>query len=175
MHRFSELVYRSTTFSLSALKEIEYKVIAELEASGSTNAVKNLQMIQLQKAIIAIGMFSLFESILQEGLGCRDGFEEAKKILNQLGNTDLKNRFGDFVFAINVLKHGRGRSYDELLAKSNSLPFRIKLPEEVSFDEGDVSEVSTLIEADDDFVLACAKLIEEVSEEIKKARPDYYF
>jgi hypothetical protein len=175
MHRFSELVYRSTTFSLSTLKEVESKVIEELKTRGSTIAVKNLQTIQLQKVIISTGMFSLFESILQEGLGCQNGFVEAKKILTQSGNNDLNNRFEDFICAINVLKHGRGRSYDALIAKYNYLPFRIKLPEDGFFNEGNVSEVSTLIEVDDDFVLACAKLIEDVSEEIKKVRPDYFF
>ena len=50
-------------------------------------------MIQLQKAITAIGMFSLFEFIIQNGLNCRNGFDEARNILNQSANNDLKNRF----------------------------------------------------------------------------------
>ncbi|MFA9190265.1 hypothetical protein AAGV28_02675 [Flavobacterium sp. FZUC8N2.13] len=106
MHQFSELVYRSTAFSLGTLEEIESKVIEELQTSGgSTTLVKTLQMIQLQKTIIAIGIFSLFESILQEDLSCKNGFEEAKKIIYQSGNTELKNRFEDFIYAINTLKH----------------------------------------------------------------------
>jgi hypothetical protein len=131
-------------------------------------------MIQLQKAIIAIGMFSLFDSILQEGLDCRNGFEEAQKILVETGNIDLKTRFENFICAINVLKHGKGRTYNALVVKSTSLPFRIKLPGENFFYEGDVSEVSTLIEVDDKFVLNCAQLIEQVSKEIRKVRSDYY-
>lgn len=173
MHRFSELVYRSTAFSLDSLEDLESKVIEQLQTSTSTGLVKTLQMVQLQKAIIAIGMFSLFESILQDGLTCKNGFDEAKIILDQSGNVDLKNRFDDFICAINVLKHGKGRSYDALVAKSTSLPFRIKLTEEDFFNEGDVSEVSTLIEVNDKFVLDCAKLIEEVSEEIRKTHLDF--
>jgi hypothetical protein len=175
MHRFTELVYRSTAFSLSGLKELELKVLEEMKTSGSTILVKNLQMIQLQKAIIAIGMFSLYESVLQDGLTCKNGFDEAKKILNQSKNTDLINRFEDFKCAINVLKHGKGQSYDALVAKATSLPFKIKIHGEYFFDEGDVSEISTLIEVNDEFVLACASLIEEVSKEIRKVRPDYFF
>lgn len=175
MHQFSELVFRSTSFTLGVLEEVESKVIEQQQTSGSTVLVKNLQMIQLQKAITAIGMFSLFESILQDSLACRNGFDEAKNILNQSGNNDLNNRFEDFICAINVLKHGKGRSYDTLVAKSSILSFKIKMPREDYFDEGDVSEISTLIEVNDEFVLACARLIEEVSEEIRTERPDFFF
>lgn len=173
MHRFSELVLRSTSFTLDSLKEVEFKIIELLQTSGSTVLVKNLQMIQLQKVITAIGMLSLFESILQDGLACNNGFEEAKKILKQSGNNDLNNRFEDFICAINVLKHGRGRSYETLVAKSSMLPFKIKMPGEDFFYEGDVSEISTLIEVNDDFVLDCARLIEEISEKIRNARQDF--
>ena len=174
MHSFSELILSSTSFTLDSLKEVESKVIEQLKTSGSTVLVKNLQMIQLQKAITAIGMFSLFESILQDGLTCKNGFDEAKSILKQSGNIDLNNRFEDFICAINVLKHGKGRSYDTLVAKSSLLSFKIKMPGEDYFDEGDVSEISTLVEVNDDFVLDCASLIEEVSEEIKNARHDFF-
>ncbi|MCB9311006.1 MAG: hypothetical protein H6567_13190 [Lewinellaceae bacterium] len=174
MHQFSDLVYRSTAFSLGTLSEVESKVIDELQTSGSTTLVKTLQMIQLQKAIIAIGMFSLFESIIQDGLNCSNGFKEAKKIISQSGNVSLSLRFEDFICAVNVLKHGKGRSYNALVAKANNLPFKIKLPGEEYFDEGDVAEVSTLIEVDDEFALACAELIEEVSNEIRKAKPEYF-
>jgi hypothetical protein len=64
---------------------------------------------------------------------------------------------------VNVLKHGRGRSYDALVAEAVTLPFRVKLPEEAFFNEGDVSEVSALIEVDDRFVLLCADVINQVS------------
>ena len=174
MHNFSELVFRSTAFTLDSLKEVEDKIIKLLQTSGSTVLVKNLQMIQLQKTITAIGMFSLFESILQDRLTCKNGFEEAKKILIQSGNDEINKRFEIFICAINVLKHGKGRSYDTLIAKSEVLPFKIKIPGEDYFEEGDVSEISTLIEVNDDFILDCAKLIKEVSEEISKVRQDIF-
>ena len=174
MHSFEELVYRGTSFTLNALEEVNSNVIEEHQTSGSTIDVKNLQMIQLQKVILSIGIFSLFDSILQEGLSCRNGFEEAKKILLQIGRVELHNRFYDFICAINVLKHGQGRSYNALVSKSESLPFKLKLPGENFFDEGDVSEISTLIKVDDEFVLNCAELIELVSIEIRNEKPEYY-
>ena len=66
--------------------------------------------------------------------------------------------------AINALKHGRGASYDALVTKADSLPFRIKRPGQHFYDEGDVSEVSTLVQVDDKFVLGCADVIRDVSE-----------
>lgn len=175
MHSYSELIHRSTSFSLKSIENIEAKVIDELQTTGSTIAVKNLQMIQLHKVIISIGMFSLLESILQKGLKCQNGFEEARKILIDSGKIDLNNLFVDFIYAINVLKHGKGRSYNYLIDKLDSLPFKIKLPDEDFFDEDDISEVETLIEVNDEFVLACAKLIEDISNEIRKKRSDFLY
>ncbi len=167
MHAFEDLIYRSTSFTLGTLDEANSKIIEALQTSGSTIHVKNLQMIQLQKTIFAIGMFSMFDAILQDQLKCRNGFEGAKNILKEKKKLELQNRFDEFICAINVLKHGEGRSYDALVSKAELLPFKIKLRGENFFDEGDVSEIDTLIEVDDTFVLNCANLIESVSNEIK--------
>ena len=167
MHAFEDLIYRSTSFTLATLEEANSKIIEAFQASGSTIHVKNLQMIQLQKKIFAIGMFSMFDAILQDQLQCRNGFEKAKNILKEKQNLELHNRFNEFICAINVLKHGEGRSYDALVSKFRFLPFEIKLHGENFFDEGNVSEINTLIEVDDNFVLNCANLIESISNEIK--------
>lgn len=174
MHTFTELVDRCTTFTLYALSEAEKKLVEELQNSAATSLVKSLQMVQLQRAISAVGMYSMFEAILQDGLGCKDGFKEAKNILDRTGEISLKDRLSDLQLAINVLKHGRGRSYDELIAKSAELSFRIKQPGEHFFCEGDVSEVSTLIEVDDAFVRSCAEVISAVSVAIKKTHPEFF-
>jgi hypothetical protein len=128
-------------------------------------------MIQMQKAVVAVGMFSLFEAILQDGLDCESGFSEANSTLKRAGEERLCIDFANFQRAINVLKHGRGRSYDELVQRADALPFRIKLPTEGFFFEGDVSEISTLVEVDDEFVRGCAKIIREVAVAIRKAKP----
>ncbi|WP_100612277.1 hypothetical protein [Confluentibacter lentus] len=156
MHRFEKLIYRSTSFTLGALQDANSKIIEELQTSGSTILLKNLQMIQLQKAIFAVGMFSIFDATLQHQLSCRNGFEGAKNTLKDRHELDLHDRFDEFICAINVLKHGEGRSYDFLVSKSKLLPFKVKLRGENFFEEGDVSEINTLIEVDDNFVLNCA-------------------
>jgi hypothetical protein len=171
MHSFTDLIDRSTNFTLDALKEMEDRVVEALHTSAATNLVKTLQMIQLQKAIMAVGMFSIFESIVQDGLGCDNGFVETRNYLEREGEGDLKRRFSHFFHAINVLKHGRGQSYDALVADGDSLPFRIRRPDENFFSEGDVSEISTLIEVDDQFVLGCAEVIREISRVIARRHP----
>ena len=57
--------------------------------------------------------------------------------------------------------------------RSTVLPFKIKQPNENFFNEGDVSEVSTLIEVDDDFVMNRAKTIRDVSDVSHRARPEF--
>ena len=48
MHRFSELIYRCSTFTLQSLKEVEDKVLEELKTNAETSLVKALEMIQKQ-------------------------------------------------------------------------------------------------------------------------------
>ena len=163
MHAFDELVKHGAEFSLAALNDANQKVVLALEKSAATPLVKALQMLQLQKAVLAVGMFSIFEATLQDELNCEKGFQAAAESLDGRGECALKERFVVMQDAINVLKHGRGRSYDKLVSTAAALSFRIKLPDEDFFNEGDVSGVSTLIDVDDAFVRACAAIISEVS------------
>jgi hypothetical protein len=174
MHGFAELVDRCAAFTLEALRQANERTQNGLQTSAATPLVKTLQMAQLQKAISAIGMFSVFEAMLQDGLECSNGFREAEQILDREHETALKERFVDLQRAINVLKHGQGASYNALVAKADWLPFRIKRPGEKFFFEGDVSEIATLIEVDDAFVLNCAEVIRQVSQTVQKTRPGFF-
>jgi hypothetical protein len=53
----------------------------------------------------------------------------------------------------------------------DNLPFGIKRPGDDFFSEGDVSEVATLIEVDDQFVRDCTALIAQVATVINKVYP----
>lgn len=117
MHDFGELIQRSTAFSLNALESAQIRAIEGLQTSAATSLVKTLQMVQLQKAIFAVGMFSIFDAILQDQLQGADGFRDATELLESKGNAVLKERFFDLQLAINVLKYGKGRSYDALFKK----------------------------------------------------------
>lgn len=175
MHSFVELIDHGTAFTLQALQEAQDKTTEALQTSGATRQVKALQMIHLQKVTLAVGMFSIFDATLQGALGCKDGFAEGDKLLEQAGKSTLVEAFRIYRLAVNVLKHGRGSSYDKLLAMPGPLPFNIKKPGQNFFFEGDVSEVNTLVEVNDGFVLACAEVIQDVAEAIKKAHPGTYF
>ena len=170
---FSELVLHSAAFSLDALGKAQREVIDEFQTSSATPLVKVLQMVQLQKAISAVGMFSMFDAILQDELQCADGFRLAGELLEARGEVALKERFSELQLAVNVLKHGRGRSYDALVRRVDALPFMVKLPVEAFFNEGDVGEVATLVEVDDVFILLCARVIHDVSIVVRAAAPDW--
>lgn len=167
MHRFSELVERCAAFSIATLKSTDERTLDALEVSGATTHVKSLQMSNLQRTILAVGMFSIFEATLQDALGGR-GFEEARKILNDQNEIGTKERFENVYLAINVLKHGHGRSYKALIAKNDLIPFKVKFYRGELFNEGDVAEVRTLIEVDDSFVQLCADVIAEVSGVVRR-------
>lgn len=167
MHRFSELADKCAEISIATLKSVDKRTLEALDVSGATIHVKSLHMAQLQRATLAVGMFSLFDATLQDALGA-DGFEAARKILSEQNELDAEERFENLCLAINVLKHGYGRSYKALIAKTDSLPFKLKLYGEEFFGEGDVTEVRTLVEVDDDFVQLCADVIADVSEVVRR-------
>ena len=171
MHEFSELAWRSIGFVMTKLDELEAQVLKELESSGANVHVKNLQAINMQRVINAVGAFTIFEAHLQDqfvwkyNVETKYAFDEARKRLIAKNQIELENRFGALMDAINVLKHGKGNSYDKLLLRDN-LPFRIKQANENFFDEGEVAEIQTLIQVDSNFVVYCLQVINAVSTEL---------
>jgi hypothetical protein len=119
-------------------------------------------MLRLQKAVLATGMFSLFEALLQDKYGWEYPYSSLDQKLRELGRTDLADPIKDYNLSINVLKYGTGRSHAELMARKETLPFRISVPGH-AFDEGDVSEIGILIDVDDRFVRRCAELIDQAT------------
>ncbi len=175
MHSFSELAQGCSVFTLTSLKEVEDKTIEELQISGATSLIKTLQMVRLDKVIFAVGIFSVFEALLQDRLNCKNGFIEAKNLLTQSGEATLLEQFSDIELAVNALKHGQGRSYNALIAKSGgTLTSQVKKSSEFFFDEGDVSEVPVLIDVNDKFVEGCIEVIEKVSKVIQDNRPGVF-
>lgn len=168
MHDFDELIQHCTAFSLEALSDAQQRVVDALQTNSGTPLVKALQMVQLQRVVSAVGMFSIFDAELQARMDATDGFRAAEDALCRVGESELVEKFRDIKLAVNVLKHGHGRSYDELLARASSLPFRLRLPGELFFNEGDVGEVDTLIDVDDDFVRSCADVIRAVSTALQR-------
>jgi hypothetical protein len=168
MHSFSNLISNAAKSSLAAFSKTNVNIINELEERASTSLIIGLRTIQLQKAILVTGIFAMFDAELQSRLNCKNGFKEIVGLLKHQGEENLHQNFNHFRNAVNVLKHGKGRSYEALLENIEELPFNIKKPDQNFFDEGDVSEVSTLIQVDDKFVLNAVQVICEISEWINK-------
>jgi hypothetical protein len=82
MHRFAELVDHCTAFTSEALRQANERALDGLQTSAATPLVKALQMVQLQKAISAVGMFSLFEANLT-----MNGREALEKLLAALSDS----------------------------------------------------------------------------------------
>jgi len=155
----------------SGTEEARQHVLALLQESGSTVLVKGLQAIELQRAMTSVGFVSMFEAALQRALGVENGFCSARAVLQEGGHADLEKSFADTLLAINVLKHGAGRSHSELLARRNELPFKVRAEDEV-FEEGDLSELDFLVRADDEFFHHCAAIVGKVVAEIRALRPE---
>lgn len=137
MDRFEDLVERGTHFMLQALDASEREVLVRLETGAATGDVKTLQMLQLQRAVLAVGMFSMLEAHLRRPGDGRYAFNEVAARLEEAGEPSLGGEFTVIKHAINTLKHGRGSSYAALTEiPVDRLPFRIKREGEFFFSGG---------------------------------------
>ena|GEM_PF-343077 len=164
MHRFSVLIEACVAFMKSRIEDTEAEIIRLMRDEPSSVHIKNLQALRVQYAVTAVGIFSMFEAELQAQLEAEDGFRALRRLLEEHGKGELLDRFDLFKQAVNVLKHGEGRSYEALRTHAGELPFRIKQPDQDFFEEGDCAEVQTLVLADDEFVRKCSELVHEISE-----------
>lgn len=167
---FDEVTTSIVTITLNSLKIVNEKLLNELDYSGATALVRGIQIVKYQKAIFVIGIFSMFDSQLQECFGCKNGFKTTGEFLKNREHYDLENKFRLYILAINVLKHGHGRSYDALKAKNESLPFKLNFSERTISEEGDISLISTLIDVDDKFVKNCGQIINEIYNVIRNSK-----
>lgn len=163
MHRFDELIFATETLTLKFLDDKEAEIVEDLQTSSSSSLVRGLQAIQLQREVLAVGAFSIFEANAQKQLGGSYGLRHLAEELKARSEYDLHGELELWSLAINALKHGRGASYDRLLSRKSELPFRVKGTPDERFYEGDVSEVETLVEVDDDFVRGILQLISRAS------------
>lgn len=161
-----ELLTRCASFTLAHTHAVEEEVYKALQTSGKTRLVMTLRMLRLQRAILVIGMFSLFEALLQTAMNWKNALEELDKYMRVQGAIALADKIADYKLATNVLKHGEGRSHRELLSRATLLEFEVRAKGDF-FSEGDVSEVGILIDVDDKFVQRCAELIEEAANIIR--------
>lgn len=147
-------------FLLPRLQEAEASILREFEHGMSTVPLRALKSIKLQKAVVAVGMFSLLESSIQAEMGWKRPFSKLEKLLGEKQELALCDLFNAYRLAINVLKHGQGVSLKSLLSR-NDLPFRVRggLDDEETFVDLD----NLLVDVDDDFISGCAEVVERIA------------
>jgi hypothetical protein len=122
----TELLTACVGFTLQHTHEAEQQTFKELETSGATRLVNALRVFRLQRAILAVGMFSMFEALFQSKLKWTEPFIQLDDFLRKHDETHLASAIMDYRRAVNVHKHGEGRSHQELLAKADKLEFKVR-------------------------------------------------
>jgi hypothetical protein len=83
--------------------------------SGSDAQRKELCAATVEIELAAVDIFSLFEARMQHHFKRGPFSRKLKSLLLEAGQADLANRVHQYYLLINVLKHGKGASYRELL------------------------------------------------------------
>jgi hypothetical protein len=166
-----DLISMAADYSVMGQEVANSLNLQGLEQDGQSSRIVIARMVTMQTTIIAIGTISVFESFLQQTVGWDPPFTTLDRHLRDHGLNDLAERFLDYRDAINVLKHGSGRSHDRLLRRRDRLNFGVRALDNPFHDEGDISEISTLVRADAPFVRNCGRLIAEVVDTIRRTVP----
>jgi len=169
------LLARAANFGMIAAGEEQARIEQRLQTEAGTPLIIGLRVLTMHATILATGTIAVFESILQQTFGWKQPFRELDGLLRRSGFADLAERVIDYRDAINVLKHGAGRSHDRLLRRKDNLDFRVRAVEQPFHREGDVDEIPTLVRADAAFVRNCGLLVEEVVEALRTTIPNASF
>ncbi len=164
-----QLLAACMDFTLQHTHESERQTFKALETSGATRLVNALRVFRLQRAVLAVGMFSMFEALLQSKLKWAQPFIQLDDYLRTRHKHELASVIADYRLAVNVLKHGEGRSHKELLARAGKLEFKVRADGDHFGEEGNVSDISILVDVDDEFVRRCAELIQLASKAMGSA------
>ena len=149
--------------SLTEVQAMHADLLIRGETDASSGLINGFRIVTLRVAILCIGGISAFEATAQQVAGWADPLPELDRELAAVGRDDLIARFRDIRDAVNVLKHGYGRSYD----RKGELGFRVKERGDAFFHEGDVGEISALVDPDEVFALECITILEELDQALK--------
>ena len=170
-HSSWQLIVATMQRTASFLHRDAEEELHRLRDDGSSSIVNYSRSAQMQMVMVAVGGFSILEGILEQTRGWAEPFNQMDRELRAKGLGAIADDFMNFRQAVNVLKHGFGRSYEQLIQR-DKLPFRVKKADENFFDEGDIAEIPGLVLVDKDFVLACSIMIEQVCEALEIPRLD---
>ncbi|WP_339759296.1 hypothetical protein [uncultured Sulfitobacter sp.] len=115
--------------------------ISEIQKLAKGQNASDAQLEDLRAATVAlelaaVDIFSLFEARMQHHFRRGPFSRKLEALLRDAKKTDLANSVHQYYLAINVLKHGKGASYRELLDISRPL-FGVKSSTDITSDEPD--------------------------------------
>ncbi len=154
-----ELLLDAADHALRRAEAQEAFGIERLQDSSANRYINMLRRSGAERAMIAVGVFSIFEARAQDLTNWNRTLEKLQRELQNAKQEDLAERLWLFGLAINVLKHGEGRSHQALLQARERLPFAVRQSDELFAEEGDVAEPEDLILADEKFVRECCDVI----------------
>lgn len=167
---FGELILSALDRATADAAALEKECVETLETSVATVYINGLRLAKVQNVCMIVGAFGLLEAEVSTLDAYRDARKPLQALISQLerdGKERLARRLWVLVKAVNVLKHGEGRSYSSLLGIQDRPSYlRVKARPDDFFCEGDVSEVPTLVDVDSAFVAAAVDVLSEVLEAI---------
>ncbi|PUB09589.1 hypothetical protein [Yoonia sediminilitoris] len=96
------------------LKLAEGQTLSTAQIEGMTSETRAIEL-------AAVDIFAVFEARMQRHFKRGPLSRKAKEALLAAGNAHLADRLHQYYLAINVLKHGTGASYRELLNNKSTL------------------------------------------------------
>ena len=107
--------------------------------NGSNANSKELTDMIVSLELAMVDIFSTFEARMQHHFKRGPFSRKLKSLLLDAGETDLADRVHQYYLAVNVLKHGKGASYRELLKSPTSL-FAVTAPPADPTDEAQANQ-----------------------------------
>lgn len=160
---------RSTARQMQAVLD---ELFEALQTSGATRLLSGVDICHTQLATSSVGVFSIYESRLQSGFGWGNPFDEVMKRVNAAGHCHEAKQFDNYRLAINVLKHGTGKSHNKLLDRHDQLEFEVQKVFGDLNQEGDVCPPSDLVVVSVQFLERCCDLVEQTWKVVKFTAPN---
>ena len=118
-----------------ALEDRISEALKLMDGSLGTDAqVKELRRATKSLELAVVDIFSIFEARMQHHFKRGPFSRKLKALLLESKQPDLADRLHKYYLAVNVLKHGKGASYRELLNSPTSL-FDVKSPQAANSEE----------------------------------------
>ena len=112
-------------------------VLEQMEGQDGTKAqLEAISEATVALELAAVDTFTMFEARMQHHFKRGPFSRKLKAKLLNAGRTDLAERVHTYYLAVNVLKHGKGASYRELLAAPTAL-FHVKPADSIVTEDGD--------------------------------------